>query len=88
MKRKATQSNPSSTASQSVLYEEAAGKTVDFIRYAEQVERLASVRCPIHRRYLLVHRAYASSSVSGSSSEDKQRNSQDHPGVWSNFIDR
>jgi len=36
MKRKATRSNPSSTASQGILYEEATGKTVDFIRYAEQ----------------------------------------------------
>ena len=36
MKRKATQSNSSSVASQGILYEEATGKTVDFIRYAEQ----------------------------------------------------
>ena len=50
MKRKAEQSNQSSTehvaesssalrnAGQGVLYEEAAGKTVDFIRYAEHSE--------------------------------------------------
>lgn len=35
MKRKATRSNPRSTAIQGILYEEATGKTVDFIRYAE-----------------------------------------------------
>jgi hypothetical protein len=36
MKRKAAQSNSSSVARQGILYEEATGKTVDFIRYAEQ----------------------------------------------------
>jgi hypothetical protein len=48
MKRKAVQSNPNSTGrisesspaqtntSRGVLYEEASGKTVDFIRYVEQ----------------------------------------------------
>ena len=35
MKRKAGQSNSSSVARQGIFYEEATGKTVDFIRYVE-----------------------------------------------------